>query len=63
MNRQEHLQNEHQGRVDRNRMDSPLPSRVMPRRRWSLRGLVLILLGVLVLAGVAMWAVYGGHSS
>lgn len=60
MNRKEQLQNEHQGRVDRMRIDSPLPNRVMPQRRWSMRGMVLILLGALVLAGVAVWAVYGG---
>ncbi len=60
MNRKEQLQNEHQGRVDRMRIDSPLPRRVMPQQRWSMRGMILILLGALVLTGVAVWALFGG---
>lgn len=61
MNRKEQLQKEHQGRVDRMRIDSPLPRRVMPQQRWSMRGMVLILLGALVLVGVAVWALFGGN--
>lgn len=60
MNRKEHLQNEYQGRVDRSRIDSPLPNRVMPQRRWSMRGTVLILCVALVLVGVVVWYVCGG---
>lgn len=60
MSRKEQLQNEHQGRVDRMRMESPLPSRVIPQRRWSMRGTVLIFFVALVLVGVAAWYVYGG---
>jgi hypothetical protein len=60
MSRKEQLQNEHQGRVDRMRMESPLPSRVIPQRRWSMRGMVLIFFIALVLVGVAAWYVYGG---
>ncbi len=60
MNRKEQIQKEHQGRVERMRIDSTLPRRVMPQQRWSMRGIVLILLGALVLVGVAVWTLFGG---
>ncbi|MEI7946839.1 MAG: hypothetical protein WCJ02_09090 [bacterium] len=59
MSRKEQLQNEHQGRVDRMRLDSPLPSTCTPQRR-SMRGIIVIVFFVILLIAAVAWVMYGG---
>jgi len=59
MSRKEQLQNEHQGRVDRMRLDSPLPTNCIPQRR-NMRGIILIVFFVILLVAAVAWVMYGG---